>query len=271
MCKKCLKMRILFAAGGFVIGAAVGAGATALVCRKKMREQEEEINSLLEEVNALDDTKVYELSESKKDTAIGENIIAGFRSGIMSVDDDRDALNAEMEQVILREGYGRVVPGTKPSLAELAQMAQMADEEEEEEPTGMDEDPSVDVETSENSEEGEEPHEITAEDFLEDNTFEKDQLTFYVMDETLCDSDDDVLDIDSYIGYRPFMEAVEKIMRRKGGSVALIYWRNPDISCDFEIELRNSSYVSTVLGVDDSERGGYKRGAKKRMKDEEDD
>lgn len=273
MCKKCLKMRLLFAAGGFIIGAAAGAGTAVLICRKKMKEQEEEINNLLEEVNALDDVKVYESNgihkesyESSKDAYIGASIAAGLRSGIMPVDDARDALNAEMEQVILREGYGRVVPGQKPTLEELRTMP----EEELEENEGEAVEGQISIEDYENGEEGEEPHEITAEEFLEDSTFDKDQLTFYTDDETLCDSDDDVLDIDSYLGYTPFMEVVAKAMHGRN-KTHLIYWRNPDISCDFEIEIHSGSYTQTVLGADDTERGGYQRTSKRKMKDEDDD
>lgn len=273
MCKKCLKMRILFATGGFLIGAAVGAGATALVCRKKMKEQDKQMDLLLEEYNTLLNLERSGVTELEEMPAVKELDISDFRTGIRPAYEVREEYMAEMEEVIRREGYGRKVISEKPTLAELAQMAE--DEEDvspEDLENGIDEenDDQITIDELENPEEGEEPHEITAEDFLEDQSFDKDQLTFYIDDEILCDSDDDPLEIDSYLGYNYFMEAVTKVTRGRN-STCILYWRNPDISCDFEIELRGGSYTNAVLGVDDSERGGYKRTSKRKVKDEDDD
>lgn len=265
MCKKCLKMRLLFAAGGFVVGALAGAGTVALVARKKIKKQEKEIESLLEEYNML-----LNLERSRDDNChakIEEPKI------VVHLDSEEDeATYNEMRAVISREGYGRIVPGQKPTLEELKRESdEDNDWDKYVENMSTVEDEQISIEDYENGEEGRDPHEISAEEFFEDQTFDKDQLTFYIEDETLCDSDDSVLDIDSYLGYNTFMETVQTIVRRSKNASGLIYWRNPDISCDFEIELRNMSYTATVLGVDDTERGGYKRSERRRQMEEEDE
>lgn len=271
MCKKCLKMRLLFAAGGFVVGALAGAGTVGLIAHRKIKEQDEVIRDLLDEINTPIDKKKKLVALDSDGNVVQE--FYGSKNFPLDMGDLTEA-QAEMRAVIAREGYGRIVPGQKPTLEELAQMENNAQDDlsPEEIEDGVDEedDGQISIEDYENGEEGEEPHEITPEEFLEDHTFDKDQLTFYLEDETLCDSDDDILDIGSHLGYAPFMEAVQAIANRSRKATGLIYWRNPDISCDYEIELRDTSYTSTVLGVDDSERGGYKR-SKRRRQEEEDE
>lgn len=263
MCKKCLRMRLLFGAVGFVAGVATGAGGMYLYARKRMKDDAETIENLIDEINKVN----------------GANTIYGLRT--------EDELQEEIDTVEATEEYQKAaskyyIPRSndKPSLTDLAEQAgikteieKIKEEEDEEVEAWNDPDNAEEEEKPDDPRDEYDgpatPHQITEEEFLEDDLFDKDQLTYYIDDDTLCDIDDNVLNVDEYLGdYNAFSGAIREAMRKHE---VLLYWRIPSIDEDVEIELKQTSYSAYVLGIDPDDVGGFERRAGRKQVSEEDD
>lgn len=105
-----------------------------------------------------------------------------------------------------------------------------------------------------------EPTVITEDEFCDDMSFEKQQITFYTLDDTLCDANDSIMDIDRTVG----AESLSNIEP----NTDMIYVRNYSLGIDYEIEIVNKSYTQYVLGIDPEDDGGFRQKSK-RFDDEE--
>lgn len=87
----------------------------------------------------------------------------------------------------------------------------------------------------------ESPYRISADDFINNEVFDKETLTFYEEDAALTDEQDQIVEISNTIGqdaYTYFLDA----------DVDEMFVRNPKLSIDFEIVRSLGSYLETVVG-----------------------
>lgn len=99
-----------------------------------------------------------------------------------------------------------------------------------------------------------EPYKITEADYFEnENGYELNTLTYYEVDDTLCDESNVQIDrVDETIGER-HLHMFHK--DAKGNGKNSIYIRNDDHLTLYEVILVNNSYAAIVLGMDEVELG----------------
>lgn len=101
----------------------------------------------------------------------------------------------------------------------------------------------------------EEPHVISVDEYmLENDHFDKETLSYYQEDDTLCDLNDRPIDDpDSLVGD-------DSLTKFGVGSkdFNIVYVRNPRIEVDYEVLRDTRSYTEVVLGITDNDSGPRK-------------
>lgn len=251
------KTTLTTAAVSAVGGAVVGGIVTYVAVNKALRTRYEdwansEIDSVKQRYALLrkgeGEVSILEMAqhpspEVQAAVAKGKQLIEqmGY-SGIATVEESIDAT---------------VAKANKPETHSIFENQEVIDLNRQEEETDEDED---DEEPSEDDIldgyqkiEGE-PYKITEADYFENEAgYELDTLTYYEVDDTLCDENNTQIDrVDETIGER-HLHMFHK--DAKGNGKNSIYIRNDDQLTLYEVILVNNSYAAIVLGMDEETLG----------------
>lgn len=107
------------------------------------------------------------------------------------------------------------------------------------------------------------PYIISQAEFLEnepENT--QDQLTYFVQDDTLADSQGEVLPEEIFVGENNLQ------FGHGSGDVNLVYIRNPERGSDFEVIRSDGSFAHEVLGLEHSDDTIRRRGRRPQLRDD---
>lgn len=85
-------------------------------------------------------------------------------------------------------------------------------------------------------------HLITDEQFVTESDYEKVSITYFSADDTLCDTDDDILDQD-------VMEMRDLLLEFSNTEDRLLFIRNERMGIDYEVIWEDDAYQTGVLGV----------------------
>ena len=86
---------------------------------------------------------------------------------------------------------------------------------------------------------------IIDEDEYGSDSYDTDTLSYYIADDTLADSQNDIANINDLIG--------DCLEDESAYDEDVIYVRNPKLGMDFEVELIQNSYQEVVMGVYDND------------------
>lgn len=243
-----LKYVLMFAAGAAVGGCATWFG----------------VKTYYEERTEHDIAEVKEYYAKMSDKRVSEVVVKEL--GLTKKDGIKDDLEPE-----IRKAYKKIVEEYMPSTDDKDLMepgmfddylsALSAESKASEEATDEEDDELEDFDPLNPPPEDREPTVITEDEFCDDMSFEKQQITFYTLDDTLCDANDSIMDIDRTVGAGTLSD-IEP-------STDMVYVRNYSLGIDYEIEVVNKSYTQYVLGIDPADEGGFRQKTKRFDDDEE--
>lgn len=237
---------------GFITGAAIGGGIT-YICTKKHYEKilTEELEEMREWAYSSkpefhDDAEVNPVDEEELDREGYEEIRAPYDKSPFTKPDLSTFLHQQKKS--WKDNYDEKEPEEVEE--EYFDDYLSEQEEKDEEETVESDEREMDWENEETqyeeigipdpNPEGD-PYLISRQEFVEETGFDKDQLTYYAEDDTLIDSDGDVLtEVDGMVGYDNLDTMKE---------ADLIYVRNERLMMCYEIEVLQRSYAEDVLGM----------------------
>lgn len=96
------------------------------------------------------------------------------------------------------------------------------------------------------------PYLISEEEYFENEPeYQLDTLTYYEMDDTLCDENNEMIDrVDETVGARHL-----HMFKKNGTLKTSLYIRNDDHDTLYEVILVEQSYAATILGMEEEELG----------------
>lgn len=212
----------------FVAGSAIAGLATYFITRKKMEEQYQ--NELQFELDGM--RTFYEM---RKDGArvVVKNASEAAKEDVLT------QVSKEFYDTKL-EDLGYTEKAEESEVKDESIFDKDVDESEVGEPI---EDPDANFY---NDRDYDEPYVISVTEFHEEmHEFEKDSLTYYEGDDTLCDMSDRVItDIDGSIGTASLLRFGDHSDDRN-----TVFVRNVSMATDFEVTRDSGEYTDTVLGL----------------------
>lgn len=106
----------------------------------------------------------------------------------------------------------------------------------------MDEDPEANFEEVLPNPDLPNVHLITEEEFCTENEYDKVSITYFAGDDTLCDTDDDILDQD-------VTEMRDLLTEFANTDCPAIFIRNEQMALDYEVLWDDNAYQTVVLGI----------------------
>jgi hypothetical protein len=213
---------------GTALGAGVGAVLGWYIAKRQMEK---------ELVNELMGIKRYYANKLRTATAAGEDSDAGERAEAAVVDPGGVRTTGRVITKISDPHIELVLHPRHPSLEGLEGM-DAGDDAEDEDKEADDSLPEPVVRDTTK------PYVISLEEFAEENeTYSKISLTYFMVDDTLCDERDAPIRDTSIAG-----AGFENLFGQDPEDPDIIHIRNDKLQVDFEIARRHESYVETVLG-----------------------
>lgn len=243
-------MKILL---GFVTGAVISGGIT-YICTKKHYEKilAEELEEMREWAYSSkpefhDDAEVNPMDEEEMDREGYEKVRAPYDKSPFTKPDLSTFLHQQKKS--WKDNYDEKEPEEVEEeyyddLTNLENGTRVYEDEpvksDEWEMDWENEETQYEEEDEDPNPEGD-PYLVSRQEFVEETGFDKDQLTYYAEDDTLIDSDGDVItDVDNLVGYDN-LETMKE--------ADLVYVRNERLMMCYEIEILQRSYAEDVLGM----------------------
>jgi hypothetical protein len=219
-----------------LLGASLGAGGGAVLGWYIAKRQMEK-----ELINELMGIKKYYADKARAAAAAGEDSDAGERAEAAMADPGGVRTTG---RVITKISDPRIELVLHPRHPELEGLEEVGDGDEAED-AADEEDATDDSPPEPLVRDPAKPYVISYEEFRDENeTYSKITLSYFTLDDTLCDERDAPIRDTSIVG----VDFPEYFGEVGIDQPAVIYIRNDKLTVDFEIARREESYTETVLG-----------------------
>lgn len=251
----------------FLAGATISGGITYILTKKHYEKiLEEEISEMRDWVYDEENRPIINPVDEEDDEAEMEE-----KKTYQQIKKPYDTIpqKPELSSLVPKASYKDNYPDGEPEELEDDYLSELEAREESVEP----DDKTLDWEEEETqyaekedkykdvSDFDPDPYLISRMDFMEEQEYDKDQLTYYANDNTLVDSDDDIIhDIDGTVGFNNLETMAEE---------DLVYIRNDELHMCYEVEIVNASYIEDVLGVKPTAEKPRKKKSKKSTEEDE--